>query len=125
MPITPPVTFVDAPPGWNYGDPLPPGATPVNAANLNGTVTALGAYTDTKDSAQSTARTAAVNTINGRLNTLESAGALGVLANVIGNDGSWTVRPVASVVIWIGGGPDDDPTSLMHDGDIWYPSSTV
>jgi hypothetical protein len=25
-------------------------------------------------------------------------------------------------VLWVGGGATDDPTTLMADGDIWFPS---
>jgi hypothetical protein len=36
--------------------------------------------------------------------------------------GSWPARPEATTVLWVGGGATDDPTTLMADGDIWFPS---
>jgi hypothetical protein len=96
-----PINFVDAPPGWSPGDALPPGATPINASALTLIQTNAGSYVDTQ------------------------IGLLGVTANVFGNTtaGQFDTRPAARVVLWIGGGPGDDPFILMHNGDIWVPSS--
>jgi hypothetical protein len=105
LPITP-INFTDAEPGWRPGDALPPGATPVDAAALEGIQTHVGAYIDS-----------AIAGIIG--------GSGGILPNIF-NGTTFPARPGATVVVWIGGGPADDPFANMNNADIWIPNrSTV
>jgi hypothetical protein len=105
LPITP-INFNDAPPGWRPGDPLPTGATPVDAAGLEGIQSHVGAYVDS-----------VVASVSG-------LGSGVILSNVF-NGTTWPTRPASGIVLWIGGGAVDDPTTLMNNNDIWFPSQGI
>jgi hypothetical protein len=88
MPITP-INFTDAPAGWVPGDPRPAGATPVEAAALEGIQTNCGAYTDTQ--------VAALDNASGRLRAARCG-------HQPFNGTTFPARPSFPLVIWVGGG---------------------
>jgi hypothetical protein len=58
--------------------------------------------------------------LTARVQLLEMQGVKSVVFNEAIH--SWPVRPTATVVLWVGGGAADDPTELMSQGDLWFPS---
>lgn len=88
------------PKDWkNYPDT----STPINEAALEDMERRLSAYTD--------ATVAAV-----------SGGSVG--SNIYNAVSGWPARPgIPGIVIWVGGGPLNDPTPIMVQGDLWFPST--
>lgn len=63
-----------------------------------------------------------IDDIDARVAALEAGGGSPVVSNIF-NGSTWPTRPTATMVLWVGGAPADAPTSLMHNGDVWYPGS--